>query len=153
MSQNKQTIRKCPYCKEDINSLAIKCKYCYSEVQPEKPSHGGTCPYCKEDVNPEAIKCKHCKSDLIINLRHEFSTSNIIGMPSSVSILAAIAPDIPNGGGDDNDSRPRGICFYILVPDCRIIEDIDPIASFKPPRLECNGWRWVKVCIPNPFPV
>jgi hypothetical protein len=55
-------IRLCPYCKEEINAEATKCKHCKSYLQSEKPSHGGICPYCKEEIKPDAIKCKHCES-------------------------------------------------------------------------------------------
>jgi hypothetical protein len=62
MDQNSVPTRLCPYCKEEINVEAIKCKHCKSYIQPEKPGHGGICPDCKEEINPEAIKCKHCGS-------------------------------------------------------------------------------------------
>src|SRR6185437_13916507 len=58
------TVRQCPYCKEDIKRDAIRCKHCRSALMPEKPAHGGVCPFCKEIVNPEAIKCKHCGSTI-----------------------------------------------------------------------------------------
>jgi len=56
--------RNCPYCKEEINLEAIRCKHCGSWLASERPSHKGTCPYCKEQIHPEAIKCKHCGSNL-----------------------------------------------------------------------------------------
>jgi hypothetical protein len=54
--------RECPFCKEEINAEAVKCKHCGSRVSAEGPTHGGTCPYCKESIKPEAIKCMHCGS-------------------------------------------------------------------------------------------
>lgn len=54
----------CPYCREQVQPEAIKCKHCGSTLEPDRPAHGGTCPYCKEQIHPEAIKCKHCKSEL-----------------------------------------------------------------------------------------
>lgn len=62
MDQNSVQTRLCPYCKEEINAEAIKCKHCKSYLLPEKPGHGGICPDCKEEINPEATKCKHCGS-------------------------------------------------------------------------------------------
>jgi hypothetical protein len=56
--------RQCPFCKEQINREATKCKYCGSRVEPTRPEHGGKCPFCKESINPEALICKHCKSNL-----------------------------------------------------------------------------------------
>ena len=65
MDTQPQTIRKCPYCNEDIQSDAIKCKHCHSIIEPETPTHGGICPYCKEKIHPDASKCKHCFSSLL----------------------------------------------------------------------------------------
>jgi Double zinc ribbon len=61
---DREGVRLCPFCKEEIKSDAVKCKHCGSRVTPERPAHGGICPYCKEEINPEATKCKHCKSTL-----------------------------------------------------------------------------------------
>lgn len=57
--------RECPYCKEEIQADAIKCKHCGSILPATKPPHGGICPYCKEEIKEDAIKCKHCKTMLI----------------------------------------------------------------------------------------
>lgn len=56
--------RQCPFCKEQINSAATKCKHCGSRVEPVRLEHGGKCPFCKEAIHPEAVVCKHCKSNL-----------------------------------------------------------------------------------------
>ncbi len=56
--------RQCPFCKEQINSGATKCKHCGSRVEPARPEHGGECPFCKEAIHPEAVLCKYCKSNL-----------------------------------------------------------------------------------------
>jgi hypothetical protein len=62
MSSDSEGTRECPYCKEDIQAEAVKCKHCGSRLTPQRPGHGGTCPFCKEEIHPDAIKCKHCKS-------------------------------------------------------------------------------------------
>jgi len=62
MSSGNPELRECPFCKEQIKSEAIKCKYCHSRIAPQRPSHGGTCPFCKEEIKVDAIKCKHCGS-------------------------------------------------------------------------------------------
>lgn len=51
-SMNPET-KKCPFCAEEINIDAVKCKHCGERLS--KP-----CPYCAEEINVEAIKCKHC---------------------------------------------------------------------------------------------
>jgi hypothetical protein len=60
--QSDNSIRQCPYCKEQIKGDANKCKHCGSMLPAQDPSHGGICPYCKEGILDDAIKCKHCKS-------------------------------------------------------------------------------------------
>jgi len=54
--------RSCPYCKEDINPDATKCRHCGCFVAPEHPPHKGVCPHCKEAIHPDALVCKHCRS-------------------------------------------------------------------------------------------
>jgi Double zinc ribbon len=56
------TMRECPYCREDINAEATKCRHCGSPVAPEHPPHKGVCPQCKESIRPDAVVCKHCRS-------------------------------------------------------------------------------------------
>jgi hypothetical protein len=66
MLEQAPTTRQCPFCKEEINVDAMRCKHCQAAVSPqEKPNHQGICPFCKETIHPEAIRCKHCKSDLL----------------------------------------------------------------------------------------
>lgn len=59
-----QESRQCPFCREEINSEATKCKHCGSRIEPARPDHGGECPYCKEQIDPEAVICKHCRSNV-----------------------------------------------------------------------------------------
>jgi hypothetical protein len=119
--------RACPYCKEEINAKATRCKHCGSWVTPERPSHKGTCPYCKEQIHPEAIKCKHCGSDLRDKIpsqcrcggRHQgfvarrpaaFGTPLAQAMPASIRSAVLPDPESDNGGGIE-------ICFC----DCYVI--------------------------------
>jgi hypothetical protein len=66
MSESNST-RICPFCREEINEAAIRCKHCHSWTPTEKVGHGGVCPLCKEQIHPEATRCKHCKADLSSN--------------------------------------------------------------------------------------
>ncbi|SOD42737.1 Double zinc ribbon [Nitrosovibrio sp. Nv4] len=78
--------RQCPFCKEQINSEATKCKYCASRVEPARPQHRGQCPFCKEAINPEALICKHCKSNLQVSkdcaCSHERPFTFMMGHPN-----------------------------------------------------------------------
>ena len=63
-----QDTKKCPYCGEEININAKKCKHC-KEFLPEDISPNGTikCPYCGDEINANAKKCKHCGEWLVEN--------------------------------------------------------------------------------------
>jgi hypothetical protein len=57
--------RQCPFCKEQINAEATKCKHCGSRTGSPKPGHNGICPFCKESIDPSAVICKHCRSNFL----------------------------------------------------------------------------------------
>ena len=65
MEKRQQKTTRCPYCREEVQPDAIKCKHCYSAIARETPTHGGICPYCREKIHPEATKCTHCFSSLL----------------------------------------------------------------------------------------
>jgi hypothetical protein len=132
--------RQCPYCKEQINADAVKCKYCGSSIAPERPAHGGICPYCKEQIHPEAIKCKHCKSTLVGSgqftgapdvkeeslLRQVMSTRSPTGgtyLPTSAALIPArrlgnntIVVGGPIDPGDPLPCEGHYECLTICLP-------------------------------------
>lgn len=65
MTEEMQT-KTCPYCGEEININAIKCKHCgeflNENKQPEQTTEPETkiCPFCGEEIAYKAVKCKHC---------------------------------------------------------------------------------------------
>lgn len=61
MTEEMQT-KTCPYCGEEINVNAIKCKHCGEFLEEKKEKVTGTkaCPFCGEEILASAVKCKHC---------------------------------------------------------------------------------------------
>lgn len=61
MTEEIQT-KTCPYCGEEINVNAIKCKLCGEFLEEKKEEATGTkaCPFCGEEILASAVKCKYC---------------------------------------------------------------------------------------------
>lgn len=65
MSEQASSTRQCPYCREEVDGQAVRCRHCQASIPPQpEPTHEGVCPFCRESIHPEAIRCKHCKADL-----------------------------------------------------------------------------------------
>jgi hypothetical protein len=58
----KDSVRACPYCREEIPGDATRCRHCGSAVVPETPGHEGKCPFCLSQIDPKATICRYCRS-------------------------------------------------------------------------------------------
>lgn len=55
MEENEKQTKKCPFCGEEININAKKCKFCKNWIDEEI-----LCPYCQEKIKKSAKKCRFC---------------------------------------------------------------------------------------------
>jgi hypothetical protein len=97
--------RACPYCKEEINAAAVRCKHCLADIVPTGPDHGGVCPLCREEIKADAIRCKHCKAMLVPSARSVFARG---GRPVRITRRRPVDDPIGLGGRRSGD---------FLIPD------------------------------------
>lgn len=97
--------RPCPYCKEEVNAAAVRCKHCLADFAPEKPDHGGVCPLCREEIKADAIRCKHCKATLVPGAR---SVVGRVRRPARIMRRRPVADPLEFGGRRPGD---------LLIPD------------------------------------
>lgn len=138
MSKERQT-RDCPYCREEIDASASRCKHCGSSVVPKVRSHGGTCPYCREEIHEEASKCKHCRSDLTGET--ELGGGRSVGLSElayrEMGLVEAPFGDVEGTGKTLYRSR-----FPSTLPKCRWVPEICGSSLPGYPPIVC-GYKYV----------
>jgi hypothetical protein len=88
--------RACPYCKEEVNAAAVRCKNCLADIAAMRPDHGGVCPLCREEIKADAIRCYHCKATLVPGARFLLGR---VRRPARITMRRPVDDPVELGGG------------------------------------------------------
>lgn len=137
MEENERQTKKCPFCGEEININAKKCKFCKNWIDEEI-----LCPYCQEKIKKSAKKCRFCGEWLdkstpeedknsFKNFKFDFNskTKKIVVISSVVFIIAAVcfliaAIRVPSCSSKTIDKKltQHLLQKYSILSDVRINE-------------------------------
>jgi uncharacterized membrane protein YhaH (DUF805 family) len=71
--------KKCPFCGEEILTVAQKCKHCGEWLTEQTPQKTKVCPFCAEEIDESCVVCPECKASLV-----EQAVSENIPKPTTV---------------------------------------------------------------------
>jgi len=77
--------RKCPFCGEEINVNAKKCRFCKNWIDEEI-----LCPFCSEKIKASATKCRFCGEWLPKKKKIQFDKKSKIILAIILSIVLLI---------------------------------------------------------------
>lgn len=109
-------MKKCPYCAEEIQDEANKCKHCNEFLTITKTSNLSICPKCKKEYDDSWKKCLHCGVDLIKSdkLYTVSSQKMITNNPKNPGVALILSFFMPGLGQFYNEQIGKGFLFLIL---------------------------------------